>query len=148
MPGAADAFFISPLGLLSTYVWTFASLAAVQLTVRLIMRFDLRETAVAALWLAVVAAAVGQAYVLLTQGAIDAAVLDQLRRQGDGLGEHAAFLYVVQQRLVWLPATLVPLALASAGIARRVLRMRPRAALVSAAALSVLLAPWPALTLP
>ena len=42
---------LGALAWLATYLWVFASLAAVQLTVRLILRFDVRETAVAALWL-------------------------------------------------------------------------------------------------
>ena len=149
IPSDAAGFFLSPLGLLVTYLWTFASLTAVQLTVRLIMRFDVRETARAALWLTLAAALVGLLFVYLSAGAVSPADVERLRQQGEaaGVGDRAAHLYVVQQRLVWLPAALVPLGAASWWVARRVLRMRQRSALIAAAALAVLLLPWPALAL-
>ena len=143
----ATSFFLSPLGLAATYVWTFASLAAVQLTVRLILRFDLRETALAALWLAAAVLVVSLVYLQLSAAAVDPVVVERLRQQGEaaGVGTLAVHSYIVQQRLIWLPAAALALATISWVVARRVLRMRPRAALVSALALGVLIAPWPAL---
>lgn len=150
MPSQADIFFLHPVGLLLTYLWTFVSLAAVQLTVRLIMRFDLRETALAALWLALAAAVIGHLFVVLTQPTIDPAMVQRLQQQGQasGIGDQAAFLYIVQQRLRWLAVPLLALAPIAWLVARRALGMRPRSAFVSAIALAVLLAPWPALALP
>ncbi len=150
IPSDAAGFFLSPVGLLLVYAWTFASLTAVQLTVRLIMRFDVRETALAALWLALAAAAVGLVFVYLTAGAVNPADVERLRQQGEAAGaaDRLARLYVVQQRLLWTPVALVPLAAASWWVARRVLQMRQRSAVVAAAALAVLLLPWPALALP
>jgi hypothetical protein len=147
MPTDAVSFFLSPQGVLLTYGWTYASLAAVQLTVRLIMRFDLKETALAALWLTVASIAVGLAFVLLTQGGIDPETVERLRRQGEaaGMGEQAAYLYVVQQRLVWFPLAVLLLGLASWWVSRRALGMRQRSAVISAVALGILVAPWPAL---
>src|SRR5690349_2926915 len=115
IPGDAAGFFLSPVGLLLTYLWTFASLTAVQLTVRLIMRFSPRETALAALWLTIVAAIVGLAFVYLTAPAVHPDEVERLRLQGEaaGVGDQLAQLYVVQQRLVWAPLALVPLGLAS-----------------------------------
>src|SRR3712207_1891822 len=63
------------LALLATYVWTYASLAAVQLTVRLILRFDLLETARAAVWLSAAVIVVGALLLWLTGQAIDPAAV-------------------------------------------------------------------------
>lgn len=149
IPSDAIGFFLSPAGLLLTYVWTFASLTAIQLTVRLIMRFDVRETALAALWLTLAAAAVGLAFVFVTAPAVSAADVERLRQQGQaaGLGDQLAQLYVVQQRLVWVPLALLPLGAACWGVVRHVLHVRQRSAILAAAALAVLLLPWPALVL-
>jgi hypothetical protein len=149
MPTDAVGWFLSPLGLLLTYVWSYASLAAVQLTVRLIMRFDIRETAVAALWLALASIVVGLAFVLLTQGSINPDTVERLRAQGEatGVGGQAAYLYVVQQRLVWFPLAVALLGAISWWVSRRVLGMRQRSALIAAAALAILIAPWPAVAL-
>ena len=147
MPADAVGWFLSPVGLVLTYVWVYASLAAVQLTVRLIMRFDLRETALAALWLTLASLAVGLAVVLLTQGAVSAETVERLRREGEaaGIGEQAAYLYVVQQRLGWFPLAIALLGAVSWWVARRALGMRQRSAVLAATALSILIAPWPAL---
>jgi hypothetical protein len=143
------AFLLSPVGWLLTYAWTFACLAAVQLTVRLILRFDLRETALAALWLTLAALAVGLLYVQFTAGLLDYALIERLRGQGDGggVGERLVQLYVMQERLrwIWLPALV--LSLVSWVIGRRMLGLRPRSALLAALAMGVLLAPWPAVAL-
>jgi hypothetical protein len=111
------------------------------------MRFDLKETAIAALWLTVASVAIGLAFVLLTQGSVDPAAVERLRRQGEavGMGEQAAYLYVVQQRLVWFPLTILLLGLASWWVSRRALGMRQRSAVIAAVALGILVAPWPAL---
>src|SRR4051794_10321991 len=74
------------LACLATYLWVFASLAAVQLTVRLILRFDVRETAVAALWLSAAVVVVGALLLQLSNGAIDPAVVERLRQQCDAAG--------------------------------------------------------------
>ena len=149
IPSDAVGFFLSPVGLLLTYVWTFASLTAVQLTVRLIMRFDPRETALAALWLTIATIVVGLALIYVTAPAVSPAALERLRAQGAaaGVGDQLAQLYVVQQRLVWTPLALVPLGAASWWVVRRVLQVPQRSALLAAAALALLLLPWPALVL-
>jgi hypothetical protein len=143
----ATSFFLSPLGLAATYLWTFASLAAVQLTVRLILRFDIRETALAALWLCAAVVVVSLLYLQVSAAAVDPAVVERLRQQGEaaGVGTLAVQSYVVQQRLVWLPVAALALAAISWVVARRVLGMRPRSAVIAALALGVLVAPWPAL---
>jgi hypothetical protein len=149
LPSDAMSFLLSPLGVAATYVWTFVSLAAVQLTVRLIMRFDLRETAVAALWLALAALVISLLYVQLSAGSIDPLVVERLRARGEaaGIGDQASYLYVVQQRLIWLPVAILPLVLVSGLVARYVLQMRRRSVVVCALAMGVLVAPWPALVL-
>jgi hypothetical protein len=149
LPTDATSFLLSPLGVAATYLWTFVSLAAVQLTVRLIMRFDVRETALAALWLALAGLVVGLLYVHLSAGSVDPAVLEQLRERGEaaGIGDQASYLYVVQQRLIWLPAAIAPMVVASGLVARYVLQMRRRSVVVCALAMGVLIAPWPALVL-
>jgi hypothetical protein len=149
IPGDAVGFFLSPVGLLLTYAWTFASLTAVQLTVRLIMRYDVRETGLAALWLTLATAVVGLALVYVTAPSVSAADVERLRQQGEaaGVGDQMAQLYIVQHRLVWAPLALLPLGAASWWVVRHVLQVRQRSALVAAAALALLLLPWPALVL-
>ncbi|HLI27160.1 MAG TPA: hypothetical protein VKZ60_08825 [Chloroflexota bacterium] len=141
--GAATLMF-SPLGWLIIYAWVFVCLTAVQLTVRLIRRWDLRETALAALWLTLAALLVSVVYVHLVNSTTDPATLAQLREQGEaaGSGERLVQLYVVNQRLRWMWLAALPLGLASWVVARRVLAMRPRSALVCAVAMAVLIAPW------
>jgi hypothetical protein len=77
---------LGALALLATYVWTYASLAAVQLTVRLILRFDLLETARAAVWLSVAVIVVGALLLWLTGQAIDPAMVEYLRGVGEARG--------------------------------------------------------------
>jgi hypothetical protein len=141
--GAATLMF-SPVGWLIVYVWVFTCLTAVQLTVRLIRRWDLRETAIAALWLTIVALLVSLVYVHLVNSLADPATIARLREQGEvaGSGERLVQLYLVNQRLRWIWLAAIPLAVASWVVARRVLAMRPRSALVCALAMAVLIAPW------
>jgi hypothetical protein len=149
IPTDAVSYFLSPVGLLLTYAWTFACLTAVQLTVRLIMRFDVRETALAAFWLTLATALVGLALVYVTAPTISAVDVERLRQQGEavGVGDQLAQLYVVQHRLAWAPLALVPLGIASWWVIRHILQVRQRSALLAAAALALLLLPWPALVL-
>ena len=56
---------LSPLGLGLALLWSFAVLASVQLTVRLIMAFSVRRTALGALALTAVTVPVSVAYLLL-----------------------------------------------------------------------------------
>jgi hypothetical protein len=140
---------LGALACLATYLWVFASLAAVQLTVRLILRFDVRETALAALWLSVAVIIVGALLLQLSNSAIEPAVVERLRQQGDaaGVGGLLVQSYVVQQRLATMPLAVAGLAGAGWLVARRVLHMRPRSALISALALGLIVAPWPLLVL-
>ena len=120
---------LGALACLATYLWVFASLAAVQLTVRLILRFDVRETAVAALWLSAAVVVVGALLLQLSNGAIDPAVVERLRQQGDavGVGGRLAQSYVAQQRLATMPLAVAAL-VGGWLVARHVLHMRPRSA--------------------
>jgi hypothetical protein len=140
---------LGALAWLATYLWVFASLAAVQLTVRLILRFDVRETAMAALWLSAAVIVAGVLLLQLSNGAIDPAVVERLRQQGDaaGVGGRLAQTYVAQQRLSTMPLAVAALVGAGWLVARHVLHMRPRSALVSALALGLIIAPWPLLVL-
>lgn len=141
--GVATLMF-SPLGWLIIYAWVFICLTAVQLTVRLIRRWDLRETALAALWLTLAAVLVSLVYVQLVNSLADPGTLARLREQGEasGSGDRLVQLYLVNQRLRWIWLAAVPLGLTSWVVARRVLAMRPRSALVCALAMAVLIAPW------
>ncbi len=137
------------LALVATYVWVFASLAAVQLTVRLILRFDLRETALAALWLTAAVVVVGAVVLQLSAAAVDPATLERLRQQGEatGVGNVLAQSYVMQKRLIVMPLAVVALGVASWFVVRRGLGMRTRSAVLSAVALAVIVAPWPLVVL-
>jgi hypothetical protein len=141
--------WLGALAWLATYLWVFASLAAVQLTVRLILRFDVRETAVAALWLSAAVIVAGAALLHFSNAAIDPPVVERLRQQGEAAGVGGVLVqsYVVQQRLATMPFVVVGLVGASWLVARRVLRMRPRSAVISALALGLIVAPWPLLVL-
>ncbi len=137
------------LALLATYVWVYASLAAVQLTVRLIMRFDVLETAVAALWLTAAVIVVGAILLQLSSAAVDPAVVERLRQQGEasGVGGFLAQSYVMQHRLAVMPLAVVVLGVASWFVVRHGLGMRTRSAVLSAIALGLIVAPWPLLVL-
>ncbi len=54
--------FLQPVGLLALFVWSFVVLSAVQLTVRLIMAFSIRQTLVAALLMTLLALPVAAVY--------------------------------------------------------------------------------------
>ncbi|MBV8713589.1 MAG: hypothetical protein JO020_05710 [Chloroflexi bacterium] len=51
--------FLQPWALLALYVWSFGVLSAAQLTIRLIMAFNVRLTLIAALALSLAALAIG-----------------------------------------------------------------------------------------
>jgi hypothetical protein len=104
---------------------------------------------VAALWLSAAVIFAGALLLQLSNAAIDPAAVERLRQQGEaaGVGGMLAQSYVVQQRLATMPLAVVGLVGAGWLVARRVLRMRPRSALVSALALGLIVAPWPLLVL-
>ena len=54
--------FLQPWALAALYVWCFGVLSAAQLTIRLIMAFSMRQTAIAALALTLAALAVAAFY--------------------------------------------------------------------------------------
>lgn len=143
---AADgglAFYLSPLGAAALYLWVFLSLSAVQLTVRLIRRYDLRETALAALALAAAAWVAAIAYLWWVDRVVDPAALARLAAIADEQRARAARQgYLLLQHLLWLPAPAAVLAAINYLVARRALRMRQRAAVFTALAMGVLTAPW------
>lgn len=105
---------ISPLGVGLAYAWSFAVLASVQLTVRLIMAFSVRKTALAALALTVVTVPLSVAYLLLFGRSLSA-----------------------------MPAAMVVTAIAGYVIADRVLGFRRQRSTVAAAiGIGLLGAPW------
>jgi hypothetical protein len=134
------AFLLSPAGLLIAYGWIFASLAAVQLTVRLILRFDLRETALAALWLTIATVVLALVFFHLSAPTPPRATGDSVTPPPTA--SPLTTPVVVQQRLAWTPVVAIPLLAVSWWVARQVLGMRPRAAAVCALAMAVLIVPW------
>jgi hypothetical protein len=133
-------FLLSPAGLLIAYGWTFASLAAVQLTVRLILRFDLRETALAALWLTIAAVVLALIFFHLSAPAPPPSTANGVAPPATA--SPLTTPAVVQQRLAWTPLVAIPLLAVTWWVARRVLGMRPRAAAVCALAMALLIVPW------
>lgn len=113
------AAFLRPEGLLALVVWNFMVLAAVQLTVRLIMAFSLRATFKATLVLTLLCYPVAFVYDLLTGG------------------PSASFA----SRLEWAPVPMLLMALCGFGIARWVMRFKRTRGQVAAAGMVALLAP-------
>ena len=95
------ATFLQPWALVALYVWSFGVLAAAQLTIRLIMAFNVRLTLFAALLLSLAAIAIGF---------VDAAVA----------GDQAS----LSRRIELLPVSMLLMAVAGFAIARWVLRIK------------------------
>ena len=90
-----------PLALAALYLWSFGVLAAAQLTIRLIMAFDVRLTLGAAVVLTAAALAVFGVAMLV-------------------LGDQAT----LAQRIQFVPVTMLLMALAGFAVARWVLRIK------------------------
>lgn len=118
-PLATLEALLSPLGLAALLAWSFIVLAAIQLTIRLIMAFSIRTTAVGALVLAALTLPVALAFDLAA--GVDA-----------GLGRYVD--------LVLVPVLLM--ALVGFAVARWALRFkRTRGQVVAAAMTGVLCGP-------
>ena len=112
------AAFLTPLGLVALFGWCFVVLAAVQLTVRLIMAFSVRTTLQGALALAILSLPV-------------AAVYDAF------IGAQPSF----STRLDWAPVPMALMAVAGFATARWVLHFKRTRGQVVAAAMIAVLAP-------
>src|SRR3954463_3024629 len=111
---------LSPLGIGLALVWSFAVLASVQLTVRLIMAFSVRRTAIGALVLTAITVPLSVAY-----------------------------LYLFGRSLTAMPVAMLLTAIAGYVVADRVLGFRrQRSTIVAAIGIGVLSAPWGALLTP
>jgi hypothetical protein len=105
---------ISPLGLGLALLWSFAVLASVQLTVRLIMAFSVKRTALGA--------------VVLTLVTVPLSVV---------------YLWLFGQSLTPLPVAMLLTGWAGWIIVRRVLKFRrQRSTVVAAIGIGLLCAPW------
>jgi hypothetical protein len=105
---------LSPLGIGLAFVWSFAVLASVQLTVRLIMAFSVKRTTLAALCLTAVTVPLSVAY-----------------------------LQIFGRSLTAMPLAMLVTAVAGYAVARRVLRFRrQRSTVVAAIGIGLLNAPW------
>jgi hypothetical protein len=136
---ATVAFLLSPLVLAALLIWNFAVLSAVQLTVRLIGAYSVRDTAVAAVLLTLVVVPIGALLVVLATSTADAGVAAGLRARG--LAYYQA--YAFQQRLMWFPLGIALTAIAGFVIIRARLRFkRTRSAVVAACGIGLLSAPW------
>jgi hypothetical protein len=111
---------LSPLGLGLALVWSFAVLASVQLTVRLIMAFSVKKTAIASLVLTAITVPISVAY-----------------------------LSLFGRSLTWMPLAMLVTAIGGYFVADRVLGFRRRrSSIVAAIGIGVLSAPWGALLAP
>ena len=111
---------LSPLGIGLALVWSFAVLASVQLTVRLIMAFSVKRTAIAALVLTAITVPLSVAY-----------------------------LWLFGRSLTAMPIAIVLTAVAGYVVAERVLRFkRQRSTIAAAIGIGVLSAPWGVLLIP
>ena len=110
----------SPIGIGLTLIWSFAVLASVQLTVRLIMAFSVQKTLIAAL--------------VLTAFAVPLSVL---------------YVLFFGRTLTGMPLAILLTAVAGYQIARRVLKFRrQRSTVVAAVGIGILSAPWGVLLTP
>lgn len=112
------AALLTPVGLLALLVWEFVVVAAAQLTIRLIMAFSVRTTALGALALAVAALPI-------------AAVYDAL------IGPTPSYA----ARLNWILVPMLLMALAGYATGRWILKLRRQRGRVVAALMIGLLAP-------
>jgi hypothetical protein len=111
---------LSPLGIGLALVWSFAVLASVQLTVRLIMAFSVRRTALGAVVLTAITVPISVAYMLL-----------------------------FGRTLAPMPFAIVVTAVAGYVVADRVLGFRrQRSTIVAAIGIGLLSAPWGVLLIP
>jgi hypothetical protein len=111
---------LSPLGIGLALLWSFAVLASVQLTVRLIMAFSVTRTALAA--------------VVLTAITVPLS---------------AAYLLIFGRSLAAMPVAMLLTAIAGYVIADRVLGFRrQRSTIVAAVGIGLLSAPWGVLLIP
>lgn len=105
---------LSPLGIGLAFVWSFAVLASVQLTVRLIMAFSVTRTTFAAIVLTAVTVPLSAAYLLLFGRSLSA-----------------------------MPLAMLVTAVAGYVVVRRVLKFRrQRSTVVAAIGIGLLSAPW------
>jgi putative effector of murein hydrolase len=110
----ATTSLLSPLALALALLWNFAVLSSIQLTVRLIRAFSLRDTALASL--------------ALTGCTVPITILYSL---------------LFRNQTAWLPAAMVLTGLIGFWIAARVLRFRrQRSTVVAAIGIGILSAPW------
>ena len=108
-----------PIALVGLYIWSFGVLAAAQLTIRLIMAFNVRLTLGAAL--------------VLTAAALGVFGVARL-----ALGEQAT----LGQRIEFVPVTMLLMALAGFAVARWVLRIKRLRGQLIAALMVGLLDPY------
>lgn len=110
--------FLSPFGLLALLMWNFAVLAAIQLTLRLIMAFSVRTTLLGAVHLTLWSLPVAALYDLV-------------------VGADASFA----TRLAWAPVAMALMAVGGYLAARWPLRFRRTRGQLAAAAMAALLSP-------
>ncbi|MBI4492272.1 MAG: hypothetical protein HY690_05715 [Chloroflexi bacterium] len=136
------AFYLSPLGLALTFVWNFAVLSSVQVTVRLLRLYSVRAMLLGAALLTVGTLPVTALYLALASLTYDEAVAQRLL----AVQPAAWQAYIVQNRLRWLPVAMLLMAGLGFLVARQVLRFkRLRGAIVAALGVGILSAPWAAL---
>jgi len=110
----SSGVFFSPIAMLLAFSWNFATLASVQLTVRLIRVFSVGRTVAASLLLSA-------ATVPLTAG----------------------YYTVFDRDLAWMPAMMCVTGAVGFVLARRIMRIRRRRGAVTAAVgIGILSAPW------
>lgn len=138
----ALTFYLSPLGLALTYLWNFAVVSSIQVTVRLLRLYSARKMLLAAAVLTAGTLPVTAVYLALTNLTYDSAVGERLMAS-----QAAAWqAYVVQNRLIWLPVAMLLMGGLGFVVVRRVLRFkRLRGAVFAAVGVGVLSAPWGAL---
>jgi len=111
---------LSPLGIGLALLWSFAVLASVQLTVRLIMAFSVTRTVLAAVVLTAITVPLSSAYLLLFGRSLTA-----------------------------MPVAMLLTGIGGYVIAVRVLRFRrQRSTIVAAIGIGLLSAPWSVLLIP
>ena len=136
------AFYLSPAGLAISFVWNFAVISSIQVTVRLLRLYSLRLVILAAALLTAGLLPITAIYLALSNLTYDPLLAERLLASSPASWQ----AYVVQNRLTWLPLAMVLTGALGFVIVRRVLHFkRLRGAVFAALGVGVLSAPWGAL---
>jgi hypothetical protein len=127
------------LGMVASFIWNFAVLSSIQVTVRLLRLYSVRAMLVGALVLTAGGLPITLGYLALSDVTYDSELAQRLLESRPPAWQ----AYVFQNRLQWLPAAMAPMGTLGFLVVRRVLRFkRMRGAIFAALGVGILCVPW------